>query len=223
MSTDGGATWQFVNVGIMVIHPHNLNLIYGSREPGVRKSTDGGSTWTDVNTGLEAVRVDGVAQNPRDPNTFFIASMSGFGRTFDNGLNWSWPLSITPALNPPTGVAVALEPSAAYIGGGLDLVRSADNGRTWTASNLRQVVEGDLGSGRLGIQDIGIAPGETGHLFAAVAENPEAQPTPPQGRRLREYRQWSHLGGYGPQGPSCEHGWLWGHRRRHRYLRWSRR
>ncbi|MDP2662282.1 MAG: hypothetical protein Q8R28_16280, partial [Dehalococcoidia bacterium] len=40
----------------------------------------------------------------------------------------------------------------------------------------------DLGtSGRPGVGDIGLAPGETGHLFAAVRESPEGNPTPKGG------------------------------------------
>lgn len=171
MSPDGGATWQGFEAagGGWAIDPRNPSVIYGNSSQGVHKSTDGGVTWTEVNTGLEEVPVDDVGQNPRDPNTFFIASRNGYGRTFDSGLNWTWPLSTRPAAD-PAGFAVALDPSSVYIAGN-DLAKSTDSGRTWTATNLRQVQEADLGGGRSAqVQQMGIVPGQATHLFAALAE-----------------------------------------------------
>ncbi|MDO8690895.1 MAG: hypothetical protein Q7R39_12940, partial [Dehalococcoidia bacterium] len=182
-STDNGDTWQGFNVGGggLAIDPTNPNIIYGGSTQGAHKSIDGGATWTEIDTGLEEVAVTGVAQNPRDVNFFLIGSKMGFGRTLDSGANWTWPLDLSTLPQPDMfGNAVAVEPSAAYLSGGDSILgRSTDNGATWSAGNLQQVVQNDLGtSGRPGVGDIGLVPGETGHLFAAVRESPEGNPTP---------------------------------------------
>ncbi|MDP2663013.1 MAG: hypothetical protein Q8R28_20040, partial [Dehalococcoidia bacterium] len=185
-SIDNGDTWQGFNVGGggMAIDRADPNIIYGGSTQGAHKSIDGGATWTEIDTGLEEVAVTDVAQNSRDANAFFIASTMGFGRTLDSGANWAWPLDLNALPQPDMfGYAVAVEPSAAYLSGGNSILgRSTDNGATWSAGNLQQVVQNDLGmSGRPGVGDIGLAPGETGHLFAAVRESPEGNPTPKGG------------------------------------------
>ena len=177
VSHDAGTSWQTIAVagGGMDIDPRNPNVIYANSDHGVQKSTDGGATWTEINTGLEEVPIDDVAQNPQDPNHFFVGSRTGRGRSFDGGVNWTWPLA------GGAGFAVAMDPSNVYVAdNGLD--KSTDGGRTWTASNLRTVQEADLGGGRSAqIHQIDVVPGDSRHVFAALAEPPPPGVTPKGG------------------------------------------
>lgn len=187
-STDAGETWHFWQAGAggrgMAIHPLNPSIIYGRHTLGVRRSSDGGVTWANINTGLEEVSIKGVAENPRDPNNFLIASAMGFGSTFDNGESWNWPLDMSATPQPDMfGEAVALEPSGAYLSGGDSILgRSTDGGRTWGIGNLQQLVQNDLTlSHRPEVAELRLVPGETGHLLAAVRENSETSYVPKGG------------------------------------------
>lgn len=184
-STDNGDTWQhFQDHGMgLAIDPTNTNIIYAATQLGVHKSTDGATTWTEIDTGLEEVSVRGVAENPRDVNNFMIGAGQGFGVTLDNGANWTWPVDMSGMPQADMfGEAVAIEPSTSYMGGPGILGRSTDHGVTWSPGNLQSVVQSTLGSqSGSGIKDIAVVPGETGHLFAAVAQSPEGNPTPKGG------------------------------------------
>ncbi len=176
-SIDGGDTWHFAQGGPGgrggAIHPFNPNIVFAAFNPGVRRSSDGGATWTPVNAGLEEVAIWGIAENPRDPNNYLIASGMGFGSTLDNGANWNWPLDMSGMPQPDMfGDAVAIDPSAAYLSGGDSIFgRSTDSGRTWSTGNLQQVVTNDLTlSYRPGVSELRLVPGEAGHLLASVRE-----------------------------------------------------
>ncbi len=118
-SEDGGKTWKNMGLknseqlGEIVIHPHNSNIIwvaaYGSHrksggERGIYRSKDGGKTWKQVlkisdNTGCWQLHID-----PRDPNTLYAVAHqrqryeytiisggdeSGIYKTTDGGDTWN--------------------------------------------------------------------------------------------------------------------------------------
>lgn len=100
-----------------------------SQGGGVFKSTNGGTTFS--RTGLSAGYAWKIAVSPLDASRVYAATDAGLFRTDDAGTNWT-QLTYDPAR------AVAVDPGSAgsdrvLLGvPGQGIVRSTDNGATWT-------------------------------------------------------------------------------------------
>jgi photosystem II stability/assembly factor-like uncharacterized protein len=113
-STDGGATWQKSNSGLidlyiqsMAIDPKNPSTVYaGMYKYGVYKSTDSGLNWSPTGPGLnqDAVVYD-LQVDPQNPNILYAGTRS-------------WTLVFT--YQPPWGGGV---------------FKSIDGGNSWTVQN----------------------------------------------------------------------------------------
>jgi photosystem II stability/assembly factor-like uncharacterized protein len=164
-TTDGGASWRWVNSGFPVsngfilpnqnvpvttlaIDPRNPGTVYAGSFlfPGsaVFKTTNGGANWTAVNSGLtgfydaEILAIDG--QNPS--TVYAKAVVAG-----SDGPSGGWLFKTTnggaswTAVNsglPNNVTALAIDPqnsSMVYAGTGSGVFRSSDAGTNWVAVN----------------------------------------------------------------------------------------
>jgi photosystem II stability/assembly factor-like uncharacterized protein len=107
-STDGGATWTEVELGLrgtdelwdLEIDPHDPGALLAATKNGLRASSDGGETWTAAGEGLGSYLCRGVAFHPAKKGVVYAgaggdglyASADG-GRTFEplgTGLAAGW-------------------------------------------------------------------------------------------------------------------------------------
>lgn len=117
-STDGGATWSFVNNGLpepgievdffdaIAIDPLDPDVLYcGTIGAGIYKSINGGAEWFEANSGLPYLDVRDIEIDPIRPSIVY-AGVYGYGvsRSIDGGRNWK-------AMNTglPDGQAVNIE------------------------------------------------------------------------------------------------------------------
>lgn len=155
-STDGGATWQVSTLTSFLpfdidIDPVDTARIYTSGTGKIYRSTNSGATWQQLPTssGLPsgASRIE-LAIAPSSPNIVYASmgrsngSTLGLWRSTDRGDTWS---TLSPTTPPAanwhgqqqqyaTGIAVhATKPDQVFLGG-LDLYRTNDGGKTFTAA-----------------------------------------------------------------------------------------
>ena len=147
VSTDSGATWSPVNVGLPSIAPSALvpgaaaGLWFaGSAGNGVFRTTDGGATWTGPGEAFAGLLFGWVVVDPAADATLWYANPWGGGagvfRSLDAGATWA---NVSTDL--PTGRITAMtvqpgSPETVYVclmdrGG---IYRSTDAGASWTAT-----------------------------------------------------------------------------------------
>ncbi|HXU06248.1 MAG TPA: choice-of-anchor D domain-containing protein [Polyangia bacterium] len=147
-STDGGSNWRIVNAqpgaGQIDVARANGNYVAHISSNGVFVSTNAlamsGVTFTNITRNLPARGVSRVAFDPNDP-TIIFAVMTGFNspgntghvfRTTVGGTAWT---DISPTVDVPYN-AIVLDgnpvPSAIYVGTDLGVLRSVDDGVTWS-------------------------------------------------------------------------------------------
>lgn len=159
-STDSGATWNLLSNGIpagtgseVLVDPTAtgtvyaaLGRIYGDPNNGIYKSTDGGTTWAKLAGGLPTANVGRIslALAPSQTSTLYAAVQStsdyqllGVYKSTDSGATWP-TLSGVPSFCSGQcwyDLEVAVDPANAdkvYLGG-IDVYRSTDGGRSFTA------------------------------------------------------------------------------------------
>lgn len=95
-STDGGATWRFVDSGIsenvMAVWRRGTVLV-AATGGGLLRSTDGGATWTSVGpsdhfTDVTSGSTDACPEAPQ-PCVFYALTQSRVYRSADSGLTWA--------------------------------------------------------------------------------------------------------------------------------------
>ncbi len=146
-STDGGKSWQGLQIGSILIDPHDPNRVFAgvlghpygpNPERGVFRSLDGGLNWQKVLYKDENTGAIDLAFDPANPQTIY-ADM------------WA-------SRRPPWTT------SGSYNGPGSGLYKSTDGGTTW-----RQLTHGlptwAEGLGRIGL---GIAPSDGNRIYALV-------------------------------------------------------
>lgn len=93
---------------------------------------DGDTTWTHV--GWNTPRVVGIAYDPTDPRTMYLASGNGVLRTRDGGA--SWRVTNGWRITEVRDVAVdARAPRHVYLASGYGVWRSTDGADSWTEAN----------------------------------------------------------------------------------------
>jgi len=148
-STDGGATWSPVNVGVaegsvrvVAIDPVNTSTIYTGTGSGVFKSTDGGASWTLVNPSPAGDSVVELAIDPVDTNTIYAVEECSYVdescessdvlKSTDGGVTWRAITELSNRLIRNL-VIVASDPNVLYVTGPTGLLfRSGDAGATWS-------------------------------------------------------------------------------------------
>ena len=81
-STNGGADWSAVNIGLtnyyvyaLAIDPATPSTLYAGTDGGVFKSTNGGAAWSAFNTGLTNPYVHALAIDPATPGTLYAGTI----------------------------------------------------------------------------------------------------------------------------------------------------
>ena len=162
-STDAGKSWQHMglaetqNIGAVVIHPSNPDLVYAAAfghvwgensERGLYRSNDGGKSWERILFKSNRAGVNDLTMDPTNPRIlyanvweasrgpYFMSSGgedSGIWRSFDGGDTWE-DISHNPGL--PQGVLgkCGLAASAARAGRVYAIVE-AEDGAVFTSDN----------------------------------------------------------------------------------------
>lgn len=152
-TTDGGATFTQLGdinhldyLSVDFSDPNRQTMIAGSHEAHqkVYKSSNGGQTWTDIGGGLPANSGFSSVTAMINSQTYIVSTpaswssnfgnVSGIFRTTNGGGSWSQVSTLdgnSAALVTPSGTI--------YLSSGDGLVKSSDNGITWTkvGSGLR--------------------------------------------------------------------------------------
>ncbi len=150
LSTDNGASWNLpggdspVNSSIVsALGKAGPNLVVGTLGIGDYVSTDNGSTWTTILPGLTGYTFATFPSPDGSGMSLFAGTQAGVSVSTDNGLHWVNP---SDRLTDSSGVYM-LVVSLAEIdttlfagtlsnsGDGGSLLRSTDNGASWTESN----------------------------------------------------------------------------------------
>ncbi len=141
-STDGGASWQAVQlrapgplVTCLAATPNFAAggcVLAGTFADGVFRSTDGGATWLAVSHGLFDHNIYALALSPRFAEDSVVYAGTGSGiYTSENGGRW-WRDVSMPA-GDETVLSLALAESGALYAGceAHGLLQSKDGGETW--------------------------------------------------------------------------------------------
>jgi photosystem II stability/assembly factor-like uncharacterized protein len=135
-STDGGATWFYVNAlegaGVWSYFCQDSLIVAGAVNQ-IFKSTDYGNTFTtiDLNFSFGVVNIYSIT---RTGNTFFMAtSYDGIYQSTDEGLTWS---PANQGMGPKDARAVVVSESSTLIAGThyVGVYRSIDLGLSWSKS-----------------------------------------------------------------------------------------
>lgn len=134
LSTDNGASWNFVDNGPHVatnaVVPIGTRLFAATSGSGVYISTDNGVNWTQSNSGLSNLNVWSFTAS--STGNVFAATLGGVFRSTNNGASWT-------AVN--TGLGSLLIYSLASNGttllagaggSGAGIYRSTNDGASWT-------------------------------------------------------------------------------------------
>jgi photosystem II stability/assembly factor-like uncharacterized protein len=134
LGPDGGT------IQALVMAPSDPSTVYaGTSGNGVFRSVDGGATWTVAHDGMGRTTVTALAVDPRDAGHVFASTPDG--RIFeseDGAAGWR-PVVSTGVWVPSGKLVHALilddaEAPMLWVAAGATVYRSADLGRTWSAT-----------------------------------------------------------------------------------------
>ncbi len=161
-SLDGGSTWTLATSGLfatsidsLAIDSQNPHTVYaGVDVAGLFRSTDGAVSWSATGN-LPGVSIYSLANDPREPGTFYAGGPNGLYKTIDSGASWvQWP--VAPAW---TDLAASIfplavdtrNPGTVYSGG----FKSTDGGASWAKLPV-------------GPTALAIDPQDSGTLYAGI-------------------------------------------------------
>jgi photosystem II stability/assembly factor-like uncharacterized protein len=154
-SLDGGESWAGANTGLpgsgiytLVADPSTPSTLYAPSAGTLFKSTDGAQTWSPVATKFYAsaeatipLAVDvlwdsnALVIDPKNSSTMYAQAwanpVSGLFKSTDGGNTW-YPLAGVPASVQTIPVFDPVNPSTIYLGYNASLLKSTDDGATWT-------------------------------------------------------------------------------------------
>ena len=132
-STDGGATWEYVDAmpsgRYEAFEQLDNGDLIGASSNDVVRSTDGGETWASTANGFRFSVLSDLVQST--DGVLYASTYEGVARSTDGGT--SWALANT-GLDTLRSSAMAAGPSGAVYVAGFDALvhRSTDGGETWT-------------------------------------------------------------------------------------------
>ena len=140
-SVDGGRSWAPIHTGMiddsdvmtLTIDRTNTQNVFATACSGIYRSTDGAAKWVKAR-GIpsSARRTRAFMQSPDNPNLLFAGTVEGLWMSEDGGLTWRLATQKELVVNS----IVALPGGTVVLGtDGAGVVRSADGGLTWVASN----------------------------------------------------------------------------------------
>jgi photosystem II stability/assembly factor-like uncharacterized protein len=151
-SSDGGATWDGVEVGFsgccietLAIDPFNPETVYLGRWRGVSKTNNGGRSWEDSGTGLPAnLIIYTLALDSQNPNVLYVTGIlegtrsSAVFKSLDWAATWKEADAGLP-LSPNLGIGhLTIDPARPQIvyltADRGRLFKSTDGAYSWTAS-----------------------------------------------------------------------------------------
>jgi photosystem II stability/assembly factor-like uncharacterized protein len=135
-TTDGGQTFSILPgvsggdaLSVDMSDPQRKTIVYGAHEASnIMKSIDGGATWTNITNGISTRTSFPVVI---DAQTFIIGSENGGGiyRSTNGGNSWTKVSTYSPKF-----AGLLASDGSVYFteGGNQAILKSADNGATWT-------------------------------------------------------------------------------------------
>jgi photosystem II stability/assembly factor-like uncharacterized protein len=140
-STDGGRSWASISTGMiddsdvmtLTVDRANTQNVFATACSGIYRSTDAAAKWTKVR-GIPSSsrRTRAFAQSPDNRNLLLAGTVEGLWMSEDGGLTWRLATQKELVVN----AIVALPGGVIVLGtDGAGVVRSADGGLTWVASN----------------------------------------------------------------------------------------
>ena len=139
-STDGGKNWTATdlvssyNVSALVIDPQDSSTIYAGTGRGVFRSRDGGQNWMLVNSGLTYPTVKALAIDPANSSVLYAGTWGeGVFKNTRREVRWT---QTNTGLKRPFIYELAVDskrPSFVYAGTPNGVLKSTDEGTTWTA------------------------------------------------------------------------------------------
>src|SRR5574341_253651 len=93
-STDGGTSWNRLNVGVLAItlaiDPLNPTTLYAWTANGLLKSIDAGASWNPTGSGLpQPADVAALVIDLLTPATLYAGTYGGTFKSVDGGATWS--------------------------------------------------------------------------------------------------------------------------------------
>ncbi len=168
-TTDGGTTWTQLGTvdlagrNVSGVGPRGATILVAASDrsnaigAGMYRSTDTGASFQNISglNGLDFGQVFDLVGDPSDPNRFYAGLETGVFRTDDAGASWTDVTDaaigalVGGATNNIEFAVSPVAPNPVYAGivnnGQLrGFFRSPDQGATWTAMDLPQVVAGNF-------------------------------------------------------------------------------
>lgn len=172
---------------LIFIIPSRPQTLYATTSGFLSKSTDSGESWVPVSAGLVNSKVNGLAIDPFDSSTVYVAhDGTGVSKSLDGGETWDWQVSQDGLGEGVATTRVLVDPGLrnTIYAAGEGLFKSLDRGATW--SPLSVGVEGWR-------YDLGMDPLDSRVLYCLVCEPLPAR----MFRSLDAGESWTPLAGHG--------------------------
>jgi hypothetical protein len=168
-TANGGSTWtplndyntNWMHIYSIAIDPLNQNIVYagtGNSANQVIRSTDAGLTWSVLGAGPTGT-IRKILIHPTTTNIVFACATNGIFRSTNSGTSWT-------QVNNTTKEDIEFKPGnplIMYASGSTQVVRSVDNGVTWS------VIGVSLGITNTGRTLVSVTPANPNYVYVVQA------------------------------------------------------